>query len=57
MPGCTSPVGINFNKQLVEPEEALVPLSSCLGGQGDGAHTGPDLPVKVPSWASVSWHF
>lgn len=37
--GGPSPVGAKLNKQLIEAEEALVPLSACLRGPGGcGSH-------------------
>ena len=37
--GWASLVGVKLNKQLIEPEGGLVPLSSCLWGPGGwGSH-------------------
>lgn len=47
------PCGGQANKQLIEPEGAPYPFVFLpLGPWESGAHTGPDLPVRVPSWAS-----
>lgn len=46
-------LGGQANKQLIEPEGGPCPFVFLpLGPWEGGAHTGPDLPVRVPSWAS-----